>query len=63
MTDAEKREWFDRGATAMRDRIAAGLRAWWETARKFAGYRFPGHPHHLEVRASAVDVTTLEGRP
>ncbi len=63
MTDAEKREWFDRGAEAMRERIAAGLHAWWDTARNVAGYRWPGHQHHLEAKARAVDVATLQGRP
>lgn len=40
---------FDRGAIAMRDRIADGIRRWWQRAQPIAGHRWPGHPHWLEA--------------
>lgn len=46
---------FDRGAIAMRDRIADGVHRWWERARKHAGHRFPGHPHWLEIAIRKIE--------
>lgn len=58
-----QREAFDAGATAMRDRIAAGLREWWTAAKSTAGRRWPGHPHAVVCKVEAIDVTTTKGRP
>lgn len=63
MNEDEQREWFDKGATAMRDRIADGIRAWWGDARKVAGHYHPGQPHHLEAKVRKIDVATTMGRP
>lgn len=58
-----QRDAFDAGATAMRDRIAKGLKAWWTAARATAGRHWPGHPHAVVCKVEQIDVTTTEGRP
>lgn len=51
------------GAEAMRAACVEVVRRWWGRAGRVAGYRWPGHPHHLEceMRALAVGGGTAGG--
>lgn len=60
--DPVRRE-FLRGAEAMRARILAGIRRWWGSAKKSAGYRWPGHPHWLESAVAGIDAEQLLAEP
>ena len=44
------------GAEAMREACIEVVRGWWGKAGRIAGYRWPGHPHHLECAMRALPV-------
>ena len=52
-----ERDAFVAGAEAMRSRVLAGIRRWWD-APKSSRYR-PSHPHWLEVAIVKLDALAL----